>query len=239
MPMTNAFAEIGALVGDPARAGMLVALMDGRALTAGELAGAAGVTPQTASSHLRQLVAAGLLAMERQGRHRYHRLASPAIAQMVEGMMTIAAPSTAAGRPALRTGPRDHAMRQARTCYDHLAGRVAVAIADTMTARGEIVLAADGGAVTRAGEAFLRDMGIDLVKGRGGRLFCRACLDWSERRPHIAGMLGASLLDHVIDRRWLHRAAGSRAVTITPAGQRELTALFDLAPTIWLSDAAG
>jgi DNA-binding transcriptional ArsR family regulator len=148
MPTTNAFAEIGSLVGDPGRANMLVALMDGRALTATELAATAGITPQTASSHLGQLVGANLLTVERQGRHRYHRLADPAIARMIEGMMAVATNSTVGGRPATRTGPNHIAMRQARTCYDHLAGRIAVAIADSMVAQGEVELSPDGGILT-------------------------------------------------------------------------------------------
>jgi DNA-binding transcriptional ArsR family regulator len=237
---TNAFAQIGALLGDPARAGMLLALMDGRALTATELAAAAGATPQTASSHLSRLVAAGLLSLQRQGRHRYHRLATPATAQMIEGMTTVAAGSMAVRRTLPRTGPRDQAMRQARTCYDHLAGRVAVAIADTMMARGEIELSTDGGGLTGAGEALLRELEIDLGAARAGgrRVFCRPCLDWSERRPHIAGVLGATLLDHLRARHWVRPVPGSRAMTITPTGERQLGAWFALDPTLWRHPAS-
>ena len=144
MLTTNAFAEIGSLLGDPARASMVVALMDGRALTATELSAIAGITPQTASSHLSQLVTSGLIAMKRQGRHRYHCLASPAIARMVEGMMAVASDSSISRKPAVHVGPRDQAMRRARTCYDHLAGRIAVAIADAMVTRGEVDWSADG-----------------------------------------------------------------------------------------------
>lgn len=237
MLTTNAFAHIGSLIGDPARASMVVALMDGRALTATELSAIAGVTPQTASSHLSQLVAAGLLVVERQGRHRYHRLATPAIARMVEGMMAVASETAVPRVPAVRTGPRDQAMRRARTCYDHLAGRVAVAIADAMVARGEIDLSADGGELTGKGEIFLGKIGLDLsassARGRGKRVFCRPCLDWSERRVHIAGIVGAALLDHMTDRKWLRPVAGSRAVTITPAGRRDLDALFGFGPSVW------
>lgn len=236
MLTTSAFAEIGSLVGEPTRASMMVALMDGRALTATELSAIAGVTPQTASSHLAQLVAAGLLAVERQGRHRYHRLATPAIARMVEGMMAVAAESKAARRP-VRTGPKDLEMRRARTCYDHLAGRVAVAIADTLVARGEIDLSVDGGALTERGKAFFDAMGLDvnasLPQGRGQRVFCRPCLDWSERRVHIAGVVGASLLCHMTDRDWLRRNEGSRVIAITPAGRRKLGTLFDLDRSLW------
>ncbi len=240
MLTTNAFAGIGALIGDPARASMVVALMDGRALTATELAAVAGVTPQTASSHLAQLVAGELLAVERQGRHRYHRLATPAIARMVEGMMAVAATAPTARRTIPRAGPRDLAMRQARTCYDHLAGRVAVAIADRMIARGEVEFGADGGELTGAGMRLMSDLGIDLQPagrcGRG-RAFCRPCLDWSERRPHIAGLVGRSLLDHLIDRTWLRTVPGSRAVIVTTPGQRALTDFFDLESSFWTDSA--
>jgi DNA-binding transcriptional ArsR family regulator len=162
---------------------MLLALMDGRALTATELAAAAGATPQTASSHLSRLVAAGLLSLQRQGRHRYHRLATPATAQMIEGMTTVAAGSMAVRRTLPRTGPRDQAMRQARTCYDHLAGRVAVSIADTMMARGEIELSTDGGGLTGAGEALLRELEIDLGAARAGGRRLLPSLPGLERAP--------------------------------------------------------
>ena len=237
MLTTNAFAEIGSLLGDPARASMVVALMDGRALTATELSAIAGITPQTASSHLSQLVTSGLIAMKRQGRHRYHCLASPAIARMVEGMMAVASDSSISRKPAVRVGPRDQAMRRARTCYDHLAGRIAVAIADAMVTRGEVDWSADGGELTGRGEAFLADIGINLsaslARGRGKRVFCRPCLDWSERRVHIAGVLGAALLYHMTDQKWVRPVAGSRAVAITPAGRRELDTLFELSPSVW------
>ena len=171
MLTTSMFAETAALVGDPARANMLAALMDGRALTAKELAYAAGITPPTASGHLAQLTRAGLLAMERQGRHRYHRLASPAVAQMLESIMSVAAGGVGAHevRPRVRavTGPRETALREARTCYDHLAGRVAVAIADRMAERGQIDLSPDGGALTDKGTALLRNLGVGSGRRRG------------------------------------------------------------------------
>lgn len=237
MLTTNSFAGIGALVGDPARANMLVALMEGRALTATELAEVAGVTPQTASSHLAQLVAGELLAVERQGRHRYHRLATPAIAQMVEGMMAVAAMVPDGRRRAPPSGPRDVAMRHARTCYDHLAGRVAVAMADRMIARGEIEFGMDGGELTGRGLRLLGKLGIHVDRPSGQsdrrRTFCRPCLDWSERRSHIAGLIGRSMLDQMIDMTWVRRNAGSRAVKVTPLGQQSLTALFELDPDLW------
>ena len=231
MLSTAAFAETAALVGDPARANMLAALMDGRALTATELAGVAGVTPPTASGHLARLTAAGLLAVERQGRHRYHRLATPAVAQMLEGIMAVAAGGAGrAGRAAAVVGPRDQALRRARTCYDHLAGRIAVAMADRMVARGEIELSPDGGALTEAGAGFLHRLGLDLeltTARPGRRVFCRPCLDWSERRPHIAGALGAALCRHCFARGWMRRIEGTRAVSVTPAGRLALGTAFE------------
>jgi DNA-binding transcriptional ArsR family regulator len=234
MLSTAAFAGTAALIGDPARANMLAALMDGRALTATELAEVAGISPQTASGHLARLKEAGLLAMERQGRHRYHRLATPAVAQMLESIMSVAAGADGLRRrPPASVGPRDQALRRARTCYDHLAGWVAVAMADRMVQRGQIDLSPDGGALTDGGAAFLRELGVDLEAAgratrRGGRVFCRPCLDWSERRPHIAGAVGAALCQSCFAQGWIRRADGTRALTITPAGRLALGRAFEL-----------
>jgi len=226
--LTSALAEIAALVGDPARASMLLTLLDGRALTATELARAAGVTPQTASGHLARMVAAGLLEVARQGRHRYHRLASPAVAQMLEAIMSVSG-QPAGERTRRVVGPRDRAMRRARTCYDHLAGEVAVAMADRMVERGQVELSSEGGAVTEAGAAFLDGLGVDLAAARrSGRLFCRPCLDWSERRPHIGGAIGAALCRACMDQGWMRRMEGTRAVAITPAGQLALARAFEV-----------
>ena len=200
--MTNiaSLAQVAALIGEPARTAMLVTLMDGRALTAGELGRAAGVAGPTASGHLGRLLDAGLLALERQGRHRYYRLATPAVAATLEGMMALSGElQTAAARARpVATGPRDRALRRARLCYDHLAGEVAVAIADGMTARGQLDLAEEGAALTDDGLAFLSSLGVDLAgcPPRPARLgtFCRPCLDWSERRPHIGGLVGRRTL---------------------------------------------
>jgi hypothetical protein len=205
---------------------MLATLLDGRALTAGELAAAAGITPQTASAHLGRMTQAGLLAMERQGRHRYHRLATQAVARLIEGLLEVAA---AAPRRVVATGPRDAALRQARTCYDHLAGRLAVAMADAMRARGLIELTADGGAVTPAGQDFLDVFGVRAAPGRT-RLFCRPCLDWSERRPHVAGVLGAALCARCFELGWVRRRAGGRALEITPVGWAGFADTFGIAP---------
>ncbi len=223
----GALAEIGALVGDPGRANMLFALADGRALTARELADQAGVTPQTASGHLSRLVTAGLIRVEPQGRHRYHRLASAEVAAMLEAMMQVAS----AGQPLkpLRLGPRDEAMRTARSCYDHMAGRLGVALADSLVARRFVALDGDGGEVTRAGEKFLSAFGLDpAAPTRGRRPFCRPCLDWSERRPHLAGQLGAQLLDRTLELGWIRRLKDTRALAITPKGQQGFRKTFEV-----------
>jgi len=227
MASNAAFAEIAALAGDPARAGMLHALMDGRALTSSELARVAGVTPQTASGHLVRMTEAGLLRVERQGRHRYHRLASPAVAQMMEGIMQVASDAQPMRRP-LRVGPRDAALRAARTCYDHLAGRLGVALADALVAGGYAELTADAGLLTDRGMALFDRIGLDVeaLSARRGkaapRILCRPCLDWSERRPHLAGRVGAALCAHGFKSGWIRRINDTRAVAITPKGERVL-----------------
>lgn len=225
------FAEIAALAGDPARAAMLHALMDGRALSASELARVGGVTPQTASGHLARLTESGLLAVVKQGRHRYHRLASAAVAQMMESIMQVAA-KTAPPRPAIVAGPRDAALRAGRTCYDHLAGRLGVAIADALVAGGQVELDGDAGLVTDDGLALFGRIGLDVTApatpGRRRRVLCRPCLDWSERRPHLAGAVGAALCGHCFAQGWIRRQPDSRAVSVTPKGQQALRDAFGL-----------
>lgn len=216
----NALAEIGALIGDPGRACMLDALMDGRALTARELANHAGIAPQTASAHLARLIAAGLLAMEKQGRHRYHRLASAQVARMLEALG-----EHATRTPPPRTGPRDAALRFARTCYDHFAGRLGVGLADALIASGAVELDADAGRVTAQGAATLRTFGLAETPRP---LYCRPCLDWSERRPHLAGALGKALACRCVALGWVRRSAGTRAVIVTPEGHRGLRESFGL-----------
>ena len=227
MASTASIAEVAALVGDPARACMLQALMDGRALTAGELAQAAGVAPQTASGHLAQLTRAGLLAVQQQGRHRYHKLAAPQVAQLLESLMLVAVGTLT---PRLRTGPRDEGLRRARTCYDHLAGRLGVALADAMARSGYVTIQEDAGVITRKGNRFLASLNIvfDTARKPVALPLCKLCLDWSERRPHLAGKLGAALCHHCVDSGWIRRRAGSRALDITPKGQRSLKSLFDV-----------
>jgi len=235
MVSTASLAEVAALVGDPARAGMLTALLDGRALTATELAQVAGVAPQTASGHLARLSTAGLLTVAKQGRHRYHRLASPEVARMLEGMMEVAVGIAAPSAKRVVVGPRDQAMRLARSCYDHLAGTLGVAIADAMIARGMIELAADGGVVTDDGIGFLREFGVgdaleEASRSRSRRPFCRPCLDWSERRPHLGGVIGKAISERCFDRGWIKRMRGTRAIEITPRGRIGLRETFDFRP---------
>jgi DNA-binding transcriptional ArsR family regulator len=220
-------AQIAALIGDPARANILAALMDGRALTATELAYAAGVSPQTTSGHLAKLAEGGLLGMVKQGRHRYYRLASPQIGRMLEGIMAVAS-DTPRRRP---TGPLDAAMRQARSCYDHFAGRLGVDLAQAMSARGQIVLSPEGGEVTRDGLKFLDRFGIDAGELRQGRrAFFRPCLDWSERRLHIGGAIGAALSARCFELGWVKRRRDSRAVIVTPQGMAGFKQSFGFRP---------
>jgi DNA-binding transcriptional ArsR family regulator len=235
---SGTLARVGAIVGDPGRARMLAALLDGRGLTASELAAQAGVSAPTASGHLSKLIATGLVVMRREGRHRYHALASPEVAAMLETMTQVAASSGASpGRPAGRVGPRDEALRAARTCYDHLAGRLAVDLADAMVRRGQVESGRDGGLVTPDGIAFLEELGIDMAAAAGSRrTFCRTCLDWSERRPHLAGAVGAAILARCFALRWLRRREGTRALAVTVGGEDGFRKLFGVATRSGTSD---
>lgn len=217
-----ALAEVGALIGDPTRANILAALIDGRAFTATELSCIAGVAPQTTSGHLAKLTQANLLAVERQGRHRYYRLASPLVGNMLESVMALAAIQL----PPRRASRIDVAMQTARSCYDHMAGRLGVALADAMVRRGQVTLASEGGEVTPDGIRFLTSFGTQLPDSR--RVLCRPCLDWSERRWHLAGAVGAALFTRCLDLKWLERRHGSRALTITASGRRGFAATFDV-----------
>src|SRR5215475_2403108 len=228
-------AEVAALIGDPARTNILAALMDGRALTASELATVACVTPQTASGHLGKLTVAELLAMEKQGRHRYYRLASPLVGQMLEGIMAVAGTQAQIGARPLRPARIEDEMRMARTCYDHIAGRLGVALADRLTGEGHIAFLPDGGEVTPAGLDFLSGFGVSLADIRPTRrVFCRPCLDWSERRSHIAGKVGARLCEHFLKLGWVRRRANTRALEITPPGRAGFMARFGI--DLWASE---
>lgn len=220
---TSTVAEIGSLLGDPARVNMMIALLDGRAHTARELAIAAGVSPQTASSHLAKLADANMLIVDRQGRHHYHRLASSEVADLLE-QMHVAGAALAASRPRVG-GPTDPVIRELRTCYDHLAGRVAVEISERLMkseADREILLSTEG-------DALLQSIGIvsgGLVRGR--RTFCRPCIDWSERKPHVAGALGAAILSRIRELGWVKPMPTGRALILTAAGERGLNDVFGI-----------
>lgn len=217
-------AECASLIGDPARANMLAALMDGRALSATELGLAARVAPSTASGHLAKLVDGRLLSVISSGRNRYFKLASPTVARVLEQLMVLAGEGPPRYRPPSRCGEE---MARARTCYDHFAGRLGVALADSLTSRGFVRLGDDGGLVTDEGAAFLAGLGLAIEPPRPTRRpLCRPCLDWSERRWHIGGSLGAALTLHCFEAGWTERKKESRAVAVTAAGARAFEDLF-------------
>jgi DNA-binding transcriptional ArsR family regulator len=219
-------AEIAALVGDPARATMVSSLLDGRALTASELAVAAQVTPQTASTHLAKLTEAGLLSVARQGRHRHFRLASPTVAEMIEGIVAVALLKRPRYRPLSQPA---RALSTARICYDHLAGRLAVDLTDSLVAGDHVVLHDAVAELTTGGARFLAAFGIALPPPRARRHHvCRLCLDWTERRPHIAGVIGAALTRRCFELGWMERMEQSQAVVVTPRGRRGFQKTFGI-----------
>jgi DNA-binding transcriptional ArsR family regulator len=220
---------IAALLGERARADILTALMAGPALTATELAAEAGVTKQTASAHLAKLLDARLVAVESQGRHRYFRLADRDVAELMEKIMGVA---YRAGAVRLRTSPREPALRKARVCYDHLAGDLGVRLYDALLERHLLSPGTTGLTLSRKGRRSFEDLGIDLdALSRLRRPLCRACLDWSERRYHLAGALGAALLARFVALGWARMAQGSRVVAFSPPGERALQERFGLAVT--------
>ena len=209
-------ARVAALIGDPARANMLSALMDGRALTAGELAEVAGVGKSAASQHLARLEQGALVRPSRQGRHRYYALAGADVAEVLEALMGLAQQT---GATRVRTGPREPELRRARVCYDHLAGEQGVKLYDSLTARGFLKVRDDDIRVTDAGHAFFAEFGIDSRGLSGGRRrLCRPCLDWSMRRDHLAGSLGAAIWDRMQELKWAARVPDSRVVRFTGLG---------------------
>src|SRR6201986_3824326 len=220
-------AMVASLVGDPARANILTALMTGRALTASERAHQAGVTPQTASSHLSKLEAGGLVEQEKQGRHRYYRLSDPDVAAVLEGLEGLAA---RAGHMRVRTGPKDPALRHARVCYDHLAGDLGVQMLDSMKQQKWLRQRKQVIELTDEGERFLTDtLQISTEQlSHPRRPLCRACLDWSERRHHLAGTLGGAILTRFPELKWAARdpTPGSRVVNFTRNGEKRFSALF-------------
>ncbi len=226
MDGTPNIAKIGALLGDNTRARMLSTLMHGKALTASELAREAGVTAQTATSHLAKMEAGGLLALRKQGRHKYFALANDDVAALLETLMGLSA-----GVEPMRTttGPRDSAMRNARVCYNHLAGNKGIQLHDALITKrylkhndAELVL-------TRKGSHFMQEFGIDLDSLQASRTpMCRSCLDWSERRSHLAGSLGRALMAKFEQLRWVKRDGNSRVIKFSAKGEREFNSTFGL-----------
>ena len=210
-------ALLGSLIGDPARANMLSALMSGKALTATELAGEANITAQTASSHLGKLESGGLVRKSKQGRHRYFTLADDDVGAVLESMMGLAALK---GHTRIRTGPKDPALRHARVCYNHLAGELGVRMFDSLKQRGLVRENNEDIELTPAGRAFTENLGINLAGLQSSRRpLCKSCLDWSARRSHLAGSLGTALLDHFYQNGWARRQEGTRIVKFTSAGK--------------------
>lgn len=217
-------AFLGALIGDPARANMLTALLSGKALTASELAGEAGITPQTASAHLSKMEGAGLLRQRKQGRHRYFALADDDVGSVLEAMMGLAAKN---GHLRTRTGPKDPALRYARVCYNHLAGDLGVQMMDSLLAKGFLTPENEGLGLTDDGKSFFEAFAIDfepLQKLR--RPLCKSCLDWSNRRSHLAGSLGSALLTRFYDLKWATRVENSRIVAFSARGEKAFLETF-------------
>jgi DNA-binding transcriptional ArsR family regulator len=218
-------ARIASLLGDPARADVLTALMTDRALTATELAAIAGVTKQTMSAHLSKLLDAALVAMDQQGRHRYFRLADPDVAGLLESLMGVAFRT---GAVRLLSSPREPALRKARICYDHLAGELGVTAYEALLRHGVFELTHEELRLSELGVAWFRRLGVDTdAAARQRRTFCRPCMDWSERRHHLAGSLGAALLSRFHDLKWATRDENSRVIRFTPRGRRAFQDLFE------------
>jgi DNA-binding transcriptional ArsR family regulator len=222
-------ARVAGLIGDRARAEVLTALLADRALTATELAGIAGVSKQTISGHLAKLLEAGLLTVERQGRHRYFRLADRDVAELLESLMGVAFRT---GSLRLRPGPREPALRKARVCYDHLAGELGVLMYEGLIQRRVLTTGDEGLRLTRDGEDWLASFGVDAeAVATQRRAACRPCLDWGERRHHLGGAMGAALLARLFELRWASRANGSRVVTFTPRGEADFRARLGAVPS--------
>ena len=220
---TDMLSGVAGLLGEPARTRILTALLGGCALTANELAYFAGVSAPTASSHLSRLVGGDLLVMEKQGRCHYYRIKSAEVAHSIEGLMTVASTPRHGWPPNLHVDP---ALRDARMCYDHVAGRLGVALCDMLQRRGHIVLTDGGGEVTSSGARFLGGLGVELPEARRTkRHYCRGCIDWTERRHHISGAVGAALATALLEQRWIARIPDSRVLTVTPRGKDKLAGL--------------
>lgn len=223
-------ARIANLIGDPARANILTALMGGKALTATELAVEAGVSPQTASSHLRKLQDGGLIFLRPEGRHRYFALAGEDVAATLEGLMGLAA---GRGHLRTRTGPKDEALRRARVCYNHLAGEMGVTMFQSMKARGHFATGPEGLCLTDDGTRFASSLGLDLpALARSRAPMCRECLDWSARQSHLAGKLGRAMLARFIELGWASRVPGTRVVRFSDSGTRAFNESFGTVSTL-------
>jgi DNA-binding transcriptional ArsR family regulator len=219
-------AAVGSLLGDPTRATMLAQVNEGRALTAGELSRASGVTPATASEHLARLTEGGLLTFTRQGRHRYYRIASPEVGELLEAISLLAPPRSDARRATPRVPPE---LRKARTCYDHIAGELGVGIADKLVEQGGLIFRGEHGELTGEGRRLLAPFEPPPEGPAGSRRpYCRACTDWSERRPHIAGVLGRHILERSLTLGWVRRAVAGRGLTITLEGRSGFRSLLGL-----------
>ncbi len=217
--------RIAAMMGDPARANMLMALMSGMAFTSKELAAEAGVTASTASTHLAQLEALSLVTARKQGRFRYFALADDDVAHAVEALVTVAA---RAGQMRTRPGPKDDGMRAARSCYDHLAGALAVSLFEHWKAADVLALHGDEAQLTDKGRVFLEGLGIDVAGlGRRRRPLCRTCLDWSERKFHLGGGIGAAVLSQMLGKGWAKREEGARTLRITPHGAKDFRSWYE------------
>lgn len=220
---TPNLASIGALIGHPTRAVMLEALIDGRDWTASELASQAGVTPQTASAHLRKLVEGGMLRMDSRGRHRHFSLTSTDVADALEALEVLATRRVV--RPGLRSMQRGP-LREGRTCYDHVAGRLGVTLVDSLVCKRYLEEGDDAYMVTAEGGRFMSELGVNIDAARQRRRsFARKCLDWSEERYHLGGALGAALAERLFDLDWLRRVPKSRIITVTPYGASNLREL--------------
>ncbi len=216
--------RIAALIGDPARANILTALMAGKALTATELAGEAGVTVQTTSAHLAKLEAAQMIACRKSGRHKYFTLGGDDVGHALEALMGLAA---GVGHLRTRTGPKDEALREARVCYNHLAGAKGIALYQGLMGRGIVEERGKEVALTDMGAAFLTEFGLDLeALGKGKTPLCRSCLDWSARQTHLAGSVGRALLTRMQEMGWATRVDGTRVVQFTASGEKAFAKAF-------------
>ncbi len=226
MNVKTSMVNVGSMIGSPIRATMLGALLGGRALTATELARLASASPASASQHLAKLVAAGLLAVERHGRHRYYSMASTDIAAALSALESLGAPL-----PRPPVPEKSDAIREARLCYDHVAGGLGVGITDALLSNGWLESTGRDYWLTKPGEMFMQRLGVDVDGARAKRrLFARACLDWSERRPHLAGALGAGLAARLFELDWLERSGRPREIRVTAGGEVELVRLFGMTP---------